>query len=292
MLAAADTIETLNNDNDMSNLSNEQLENLLTLAQAASPGPWYMEARPRKNRIEIQTSTREPRLEYEGWNGFIEVNGSEEQPKQGMRVAEANAEYLIATQPRTVRLLIQELLQHRAAHATGVAGEAVLDADQIALLRDNADFCNARTRELLDRLLAHYNVLRAALTPAPAPAPQPAASRCGSGGVDAWILCDGKADYQAEEEWVWVTMPNGEVRQAMYKEACWEDESEWLDGGRYKEPAMKWAECTDEGPTWETLVPQPTHFQPKPTPPSCPRTCRTCRAAGDAGEAKGGGVEA
>ena len=66
------------------------------------------------------------------------------------------------------------------ATAAGEAGVSVLDVDQIELLRDNADFCNKRTRELLDRLLADYNRLLAAAPAAPAAAPAaPAAGPVG-----------------------------------------------------------------------------------------------------------------
>lgn len=93
---------------------------------------------------------------------------------------------------------------------------------------------------------------------------------------DGWVLCDGKADYQAEEEWVWVAIPSGEVAKASWKEAHWEDEELWVDavysipgheGQTYKTPRFVWAVAVDEDGSCETLDPQPTHFQPKPSAP-------------------------
>jgi hypothetical protein len=51
-----------------------------------------------------------------------------------------------------------EMMEAIAEHFT--PEPSVLDASQLDLLRDNADFCNARTRELLERLLADYDRLR------------------------------------------------------------------------------------------------------------------------------------
>jgi len=50
--------------------------------------------------------------------------------------------------------MMEEIEQRLAPEAS------VLDAGQIELLRDNAEFCNARTLELLNRLLADYDRLR------------------------------------------------------------------------------------------------------------------------------------
>lgn len=55
---------------------------------------------------------------------------------------------------------VPPLVSHLAAAGWPLPLAHVLDAGQIELLRDNAECCNARTLELLNRLLAHYDELR------------------------------------------------------------------------------------------------------------------------------------
>jgi hypothetical protein len=89
-----------------------------------------------------------------------------------------------------------------------------------------------------------------------------AATPVGGDVADRWVKCDGEADYQAEEVWVWVVQ-NGKVVHGIWKEAYWEEDEVT---GRPLDDHFVWAEAQDED-SYQTMNPQPTHFQPKPTAP-------------------------
>lgn len=132
----------------MKKLTNEQLENLLTLADAATPGPWSEETcfdhyddepgqspvcypvmvvgrpwyTPASHASPADAAHPSEYHEADGGPGPFICTAQDPAGEEDTPNAENNAAYIAAAHPGTVRLLAQELLQYRAAaHATGEA---------------------------------------------------------------------------------------------------------------------------------------------------------------------------